>query len=246
MHTKLEDIRVVLVEPQDNRNVGQVCRAMKTMGLRRLYLAGAARIDREEAGITALRARDLLEQAVSCATLEEALRGTSLAAGVSRRRGRWRKYFALDPEQLVERIAAARGPCALVFGRESDGLTDEELALCHVAVRIPSSPEFPSLNLSHAVQVLAYLLFRRLDGRQAGGGQDRYRPIQGEQVDRLVEAIVASLSSVGFFGKGSPQEMGIFWRDLLARAGLEQREAERLKRIFHEIRGLAAARGISP
>jgi tRNA/rRNA methyltransferase len=242
MHANLERIRVVLVEPQEARNVGQVCRAMKTMGLRRLYLVGAARIDRGEAGVTALHARDLLQEAVPCATLEEALRDTALAAGISRRRGRWRKYFALDPEQLVERIASCRGPCALVFGRESDGLTDEELARCHVAVRIPSSPGFPSLNLSHAVQILSYLLFRRL----GGGGERRFRPIAGADMDGVVEAIVDSLSSLGFFRKASPQEMGVFWRDLLARAGLESREAERIKRVFHEIRGLATGRSISP
>ena len=238
MHVELEELRVVLVAPQEARNVGQVCRAMKTMGLRRLYLVGAERIDTREAAVTALHARDVLETAVHCASLEEALRGTELAAGVSRRRGRWRKYFALDPEQLVERIAAARGPCALVFGRESDGLTDEELASCQVAVRIPSSPEFPSLNLSHAVQILAYLLFRRLGGRQDGGEQGGFRPIASEELEALVGEIVDSLSALGFFHKGSPQEMGVFWRDMLARAGLEQREAERLKRIFHEIRGL--------
>ncbi len=248
MPIALEQIRVVLVSPQEARNVGQVCRAMKTMGLSRLYLVGAGHIDTREAAVTALHARDLLEGAIHCAGLPEALRGTALAAGVSRRRGRWRKYFALDPEQLVERIAAARGPCALVFGRESDGLTDEELACCQLAVRIPSSPEFPSLNLSHAVQLLAYLLFRRLGGRRDGGQQGAgqgageqaaFRPIGSEELEVLVGEIVESLSALGFFRKASPQEMGVFWRDLLARAALEQREAERLKRIFQEIRGLA-------
>jgi tRNA/rRNA methyltransferase len=250
MHNALEQIRIVLVSPQEARNVGQVCRAMKTMGLSRLYLVGAEGIDTREAAVTALHARDLLEAAVRCATLPEALRGTALAAGVSRRRGRWRKYFALDPEQLVERIAAVRGPCALVFGRESDGLTDEELACCQVAARIPSSPEFPSLNLSHAVQILAYLLFRRLgggrDGGERSGGPDAgeqaaFHPVRGEELEALVAEIVGNLSALGFFRKASPQEMGVFWRDLLARAGLEQREAERLKRIFHEIRGLKKA-----
>jgi len=240
MHSELEELRVVLVAPQEARNVGQVCRAMKTMGLRRLYLVGAERIDPREAAVTALHARDVLEAAVSCASLPEALRGAALAAGISRRRGRWRKYFALDPEQLVERIAASRGPCALVFGRESDGLTDEELACCQLAVRIPSSPEFPSLNLSHSVQILAYLLFRRLGGGRGGAEQGGFRPIASEELERLVGQIVDSLSALGFFRKASPQEMGVFWRDLLARAGLEQREAERLKRIFHEIRGLGA------
>lgn len=238
MRTSLEGLRVVLVRPQEPRNVGQVCRAMKTMGLQSLYLVGAEGLDRREASVTALEARDLLEAAVACAGLPEALRGTVLSAGLSRRRGRWRKYFALDPEQLVERIIAVRGPCALVFGAEADGLTDQELACCHLAVRIPTSPLFPSLNLSHAVQILAYLLFRRLSSPPP----DRFRPVGDRELDQVVGTIVDTLARLGFFRKSDPGEMGTFWRDLLARAALETREAERLRRIFHEIRGLARHR----
>ena len=234
MRRSLEDIRVVLVRPQEARNVGQVCRAMKTMGLRELYLVGD--VDRVEAGVTALHARDVLDSAVICDRLPDALAGTVLSAGFSRRRGRWRKYFALEPEQLVERIAAVRGPCALVFGAEADGLTDGELGCCELAVRIPSSPAFPSLNLSHAVQIMSYLLFRRLE---AGSRAPGHRPIPREDRERLAQGIVDSLAGLGFFRKSSPEEMGVFWRDLLARAALEKREAERLERIFHELRGLA-------
>jgi TrmH family RNA methyltransferase len=232
----LDDLRVVLVRPQEPRNVGQVCRAMKNMGLGSLYLVGAPELDQAQAAVTALSARDVLERAVRCAALPEALRGTVLSAGLSRRRGRWRKYFALDPEQLVERISGVRGPCALVFGAEADGLTDEELGCCHLAVRIPSSPRFPSLNLSHAVQILAYLLYRRLQPPSP----ERFRPVDDAELDSLVRTIVGTLEGLGFFAKASPEDMGRFWRDLLARAALERREAERLRRIFHEIRGLTA------
>jgi TrmH family RNA methyltransferase len=236
--SSLSGLRVVLVRPQEPRNVGQVCRAMKTMGLESLYLVGAQGLDLAQAAVTALSARDLLEGAVACAGLPEALRGTALSAGLSRRRGRWRKYFALDPEQLVERIAAVRGPCALVFGAEADGLTDEELGCCHLAVRIPTSPRFASLNLSHAVQILAYLLFRRLQSPI----QQEFQPVGDGELEELVGTIVGTLAGLGFFRKSSPREMGVFLRDLLARAAVEKREAERLRRIFHEIRGLAAPR----
>ncbi len=238
MGKSLEGLRVVLVRPQEPRNVGQVCRAMKTMGLDSLYLVGAPGLDLAQAAVTALSARDLLERAVVCSGLPEALHGVALSAGLSRRRGRWRKYFALDPEQLVERIAAVHGPSALVFGAEDDGLSDEELACCHLAVRIPTSPRFPSLNLSHAVQILAYLLFRRLEAPAA----ERFRPVGDGELEQLVGTIVGTLEGLGFFRKASPGEMGLFWRDLLARAALEKREAERLRRIFHEIRGLAEVR----
>jgi tRNA/rRNA methyltransferase len=233
----LDALRVVLVRPQEPRNVGQVCRAMKNMGLGSLYLVGAPELDLAQAAVTALSARDLLDRAVACAALPEALRGTVLSAGLSRRRGRWRKYFALDPEQLVDRICSVRGPCALVFGAEADGLTDEELGCCHLAVRIPTSPRFPSLNLSHAVQILSYLLFRRLESPSP----ERFRPVGDGELDWLVRTIVGTLEGLGFFAKASPEEMGVFWRDLLARAALEKREAERLARIFHELRGLASS-----
>ena len=237
----LDEIRVVLVRPREARNVGQVCRAMKTMGLGALYLVGAGGIDRAEAAVTAVHARDVLEGAVACPGLPEALRGTVLSAGLSRRRGRWRKYFALEPEQLVERIAGVRGPCALVFGAEADGLTDEELACCHLAVCIPTSPAFPSLNLSHAVQILAYLLYHRLGSAAPAAGRDAVAEVE---LDGVVQLIVGTLAGLGFFKKSSPAEMGVFWRDLLARAGLERREAERLQRIFREIGGLGSGHGV--
>jgi tRNA C32,U32 (ribose-2'-O)-methylase TrmJ len=105
-------------------------------------------------------------------------------------------------------------------------------------VRIPTSPRFPSLNLSHAVQILAYLLYRRL---QSPSGQE-FRPVSDGEMEEVVRTIVDTMSGLGFFRKADPREMGVFWRDLLARAALEKREAERLRRIFHEIRGLASPR----
>jgi tRNA C32,U32 (ribose-2'-O)-methylase TrmJ len=88
------------------------------------------------------------------------------------------------------------------------------------------------------VQILAYLLYRRLESPPP----ERFHPVGDEELDSLVRAIVDTLEGLGFFAKASPEEMGVFWRDLLARAAPDRREAERLARIFHEIRGLAGAR----
>jgi tRNA C32,U32 (ribose-2'-O)-methylase TrmJ len=85
------------------------------------------------------------------------------------------------------------------------------------------------------VQILAYLLHRRLEAPPP----ERFRPVDDGVLERLVGTIVGTLEGLGFFRKASPEEMGLFWRDLLARAALETREAERLQRIFHEIRGLS-------
>lgn len=231
-------VRFVLVQPQDSRNVGAVCRAMKTMGLRRLHVVGAGSLDREQAAISAVHAVDVLREAVFCDELPEAVRDAVLVAGVTRRRGRWRKYFALDPEGLGERVAAlATGTCAVVFGNESAGLSDQDLRQCHLAVQIPTSPEFPSLNLSHAVQLVAYALFRRL-----GGGPAGFRPIPADRLEELVAGIIGALRGIGYFTRGDPAELGVFWRDILARAALEQREADRLAELFGKIGGMVAGR----
>jgi tRNA/rRNA methyltransferase len=237
-------LRIVLVQPKEDRNVGSVCRAMKTMGFGSLYIVGDQPIDRGRAAVTAVHAVDVLDRAVRCATLDEAVGEAVLVAGISRRRGKWRKYFALSPEQLAGRVASIEaGICALVFGNEASGLTAGELSRCHVAVRIPSSPEFPSLNLSHAVQVITYQIFRRLQG---GGDPGTFSPVANRTLDSLISIAVASLANIGFFSQGDPQELGVFLRDIFARAALEKREVERLEGIFRRISGLIAGSGIEP
>ncbi len=215
---------------------------MKTMGFHRLHVVGAGSLDRDQAAISAVHAVDVLREAVFCDELTEAVGDAVLVAGVTRRRGRWRKYFAVDPEGLGERVAAlATGTCAVVFGNESAGLSDRDLRRCHLAVQIPTSPEFPSLNLSHAVQLVAYALFRRLGGG-LGAGQAGFRPIPVDRLEELVAGIIGALRGIGYFTRGDPAELGVFWRDILARAALEQREADRLAELFGKIGGMVAGR----
>jgi tRNA/rRNA methyltransferase len=239
-----EQLRIVLVHPKEERNIGSVCRAMKTMGFGSLYIVGGEPIDRSKAEVTAVHAVDVLDRAVCCATLDEAVQEAVLVAGVSRRRGKWRKYFALSPEQLAGRVASIEaGICALVFGNEASGLNAAELSRCHLAVHIPSSPEFPSLNLSHAVQIIIYQISRRLQG---DGGPATFSPVTNKTLDSLVSIAIASLANIGFFTQGDPQELGVFLRDIFARAALEKREVERLEIIFRRISGLVAGSGIKP
>ena len=232
---------VVLVNPQDPRNVGSVCRAMKTMGLRALSLVGNADLDLEAAAVTAVHARDVLDRAVLFRDLPEAVRGAALVAGITRRRGKRRKYLSLTPEQLADRVAAIKtGSIALVFGNEASGLSDAELESCHLAVHIPSSPDFPSLNLSHAVQIIAYQIYRRTAELRGTG---EFRPVSHERLELLVQGILSVLQKIGFFSQGSREEMGVFLRDILARSGVARREADRLAVIFRKIAGLLVRAG---
>jgi tRNA/rRNA methyltransferase len=245
-------VRIVLVRPKDSRNVGAVCRAMKTMGLTALSIVPDALIDPVQARALAHHAADVLEEAVLFASLPEALGGAALVAGTTRRRGRDRKYFSVFPEQLAERVCGAGGgEVAVLFGNEETGLTDDELSQCHLAVTIPSSPAFPSLNLSHAVQLVGWEIFRaRARAAGATGGSGRpltpFTPISAAEVDTLASLITRALKAIGFFTLVGSESMAVFWKDILGRAGLSVGEARRLGVTFRKIGGLITGKGIDP
>jgi len=237
------DVRIVLVRPKDPRNVGAACRAMKCMGLHRLSIVVDGLLDPAQARVLAHYATDVLDAAEVHTDLREAIGDAVLVAGTTRRRGRNRKYFSVFPEQLARRIVSTRGgTVAVLFGNEETGLTDEELELCNLAVSIPASPEFPSLNLSHAVQVICYEIFRA----RTRGKLTPFAPIGAHAVDELVEGITDSLRRIGFFTQVTPRQMTVFFRDILARAGLSVNEARRLGVIFRKIAGLASRHARTP
>jgi len=155
---------------------------------------------------------------------------------LTRRWGKRRKRAVIDPPELCERLRAYEGlEAALVFGNEISGLSDEELDKCHVAVTIPSSRDFPSLNLSHAVQIVAYEVYRSY---RAAAGKRYYTPVSGARLDSLVDQVTGSLGSIGFFKLVTPEEMWRFFRDIFARAALSKFESERIQAIFNKIAGI--------
>ena len=154
----LEKIRVVLVNTSHPGNIGGAARAMKNMGLSRLVLVDPQDFPSSEAVARASGAVDILDGAHIVGTLEEALVGCSLVLGTSAR-DRHIPWPLLDPRECATaslQQVEQGGEVALVFGREYAGLTNEELQRCHYHVHIPSDPEFSSLNLGAAVQVLTY------------------------------------------------------------------------------------------
>lgn len=270
------EIRLVLVRPSDSRNVGAACRAAKTMGIGQLVLVAGDRIDAAEARITAVHAADLIDSARRCNSVAEAIDGCSLAAAVTRRRGKRRKYRIWTPDQLGRHVARSddaaddgSSSLAVVFGNEKDGLTDEEVGPCHVAVSIPSSPAFPSLNLSHAVQIVAYELFKQgLPARHASPndieerqhhprrGEPRQTPARQSQVRQkavpaarlsdLVAPFTSALARAGFFSASGADSVRIFLVDILARGDIVDREAQRLGRILGNVGGLISERSRAP
>ena len=231
------DLRVVLVRPEEGRNVGAACRAAKTMGIENLFLVQPGEIDWREARIIAVHAADVLQRAVVCSSVTEAVQGCTLAAAVTRRDGKRRKYRIWTAEQLGQRLAARRpGTVALVFGNEKNGLSDAEMEPCQVAVAIPSSPRFPSLNLSHAVQIVTYEVYKH--GRATRHARPRQRSVGTERVARMAEPLTRALAEVGFFSSAGARSVQRFLTDILTRADLVDREAQRLERILHNVGGV--------
>jgi len=236
MKTQFDRFHIVLVEPRDSGNVGAVCRAAKTMGFSNLVIVGRERayFDENRVFTLALHARELFENAVFHGKLERAVADSVLAVGVTRRRGKFRKYFSFLPEQLAEHLSTlGEGPVDLVFGRESDGLRDDELNLCNIAVRIPSSDSFPSLNLSHAVQILTYSLHRSYNTGISG-----YRAVPRERMNQVRDTITDSFQAIGFFKQNEKEEVGRFFSDILTRATLSEGEAARLEKMFRKMSAL--------
>ncbi len=236
----LHHVHVVLSHPSEPRNVGAVCRAIKNAGITRLTIVTDSEIDFDAARPLAVDARDVLDATRIVPDLPAALADSTLIAGVTRRVGQRRKLVSFAPWQLAEKAAdLSTSPSgvtlSIVFGNEQSGLSDAELELCHMAVSIPSSPDFPSLNLSHAVQVIAYELYiANLAGRVAAG----YQPIGSQELATEVARIVMSLESLGFRTQTGPQGMRVFLTDIFGRAMLSQAEAHRLRRLFEKIEGM--------
>lgn len=153
----LANVRIVLVGTTHPGNIGAAARAMKTMGLSRLCLVAPSLYPSAEATARASGADDLLTGAKVCSDLDTALQGCRLVFGASARLRRV-EWPQVDPRECARRTAeeAHDGDVALVFGRESTGLSNAEMDRCHFLVHVPANPEYSSLNLAAAVQVLSY------------------------------------------------------------------------------------------
>lgn len=266
---RIEDIIVILCRPSESGNVGAVCRAMKNMGVARLRIVAPERpLDEESIRRRCVHADDIWDRAGHFDRLEDAIKDCALVIGTTRRRGQNRKIRSLDPRELGSYLGGHPGPAAIVFGNERTGLTGEEVDRCTLVSHIPVHPDFPSLNLSHAVQLYTWELSRALSPwapeRAIEADTDAERPapvaIQGapnspaplpHAVDRqrqgeLVHIATDTLRALGFYTHAGRPEQERFFTDLLARAALNRQEADYLEKILSKARRLAEQRTKAP
>ncbi len=234
---------VVLCRPDESRNIGSVCRSMLTMDISQLRIVGKkSDYNENHVNTLALHAKTVWEKALFFDSLYEATKDCAIIAGTTRRRGQKRKNALLLPEEFSQFVAnisdnetKEKGLLAIVFGNERTGLTDAELEVCTMGVTIPTSSEFGSLNLSHAVQIIAYELFRANQKKSISPG---YIPIPVYQLDKTIDTILNSLQSIGFFTQAGKKDMKLFWKNILSRSLLSKGESTYLEKIFTKLAGL--------
>lgn len=228
----LANIRIVLARTSHPGNIGAAARAMKTMGLSRLTLVDPAIFPNSQADAMASGAIDLLAQARVCPSLAEALADTTLALGVSARRRDIVAEVLTPPEVSLRLLAEARiGPVALVFGNETSGLSNEELSLCQGLVTIPSNPEYSSLNLAAAVQVLSYEI-RQAWLEHASWPQPEIDAATGAEIERFYGHLETALAELEFLNPSSPGKLMLKLRRLFARTRLAKEEVNILRGIL--------------
>jgi tRNA/rRNA methyltransferase len=219
----LANIRIVLVETSHPGNLGAVARAMKVMGLNDLRLVNPKCEIDDEARARASGAVDVLERASLGASLDEALVNTVMAAACTSRR-RDLPHPAFTPRQAAPELLklATGAPVAVVFGSETFGLSNEQLIKCRWLVNIPTNPEYASLNLGAAVQVLAYELRSSL--MDAPLDLPEFDPAPHEAVESLLTEMERTLVEIGFLDPANPKRLMPRLRRFFAKAGLEKEE----------------------
>lgn len=252
MLSHLSDIRVVLVGTTHPGNIGSAARAIKTMGLTRMVLVAPQRFPSAEATALAAGADDLLAAARVVPLLEEAVADCVWVVGTSARK-RGHAVPALPPPQAAQELLerARSGPVALVFGRESSGLSNDELDRCNAFVQIPTDPGFRSLNLAAAVQVMAYAcrmaaLERDRDATPDDGGFDPDPPATLAEIEGLFGHYQRVLVRIGFVDAERPRHLMRRLRHLYLRAGLTASEVRILRGILSDTERGIEGPGLHP
>ncbi len=234
----LDNVVVVLDEPQDLVNIAGVVRAMKNMGLSRLRLVKPAEFDAHRITGIAHRSEDLVEATRHLDTLEEAVADAVYVLGTTARGRTAQRNYVRPREVAPELLARAEeGPVAILFGREDRGLTNEGLDLCHSVAIIPTDPEYSSLNLAQACLVLAYELFLAAGGGELPlpEGKRSSRPASQEELEGMYAALREGLERIEFFKAREPRSVMRTVRTLLGRAEPELREARLVRAMGFEI-----------
>ena len=230
-------IRMVLVNTTHPGNIGGAARAIKNMGLTELYLVQPREYPAPRAVWRAAGARDILANAKIVESLDEAIEGCGLVVGTSARERRI-PWPLINPRECGEKIwsEAASHDVALLFGREDRGLTNSELQKCNFHVHIPSNPDYSSLNLATAVQVLAYEV--RMASLQDDKGvlptMDEWdQPLAtADELELFHNHLAKTMATLKFYDPDNPKQLLTRMRRLFNRTRMDKMEVSMLRGLL--------------
>lgn len=227
------NIRIVLCHTSHPGNIGSTARAMKTMGLSRLYLVKPKKFPDGEAKSLAVNAADLLDTAVVTETLEEAIADCNFVIAVSG------KERSLSQEVMPVREAARKTAhmasaqqVALVFGNETSGLSTAEANKCQILATIPANPEYTSLNLAQAVQIMCYECRMAITDGNLHYDEKPVALATQEELERFYAHLKEVLTLIGYLNPKAPKKLFERLRRLYARSRLEKEEVNLLRGIL--------------
>ena len=226
-------VHFVLVEPKGDGNIGSVCRVLKNMGFSNLILVNPVPFLTIDGYRMAASAKDLLDRVVIRDTLDEVLSDFNFVVCTTGKTGK-AKRPVFTPQEVAEMVTSmdSDAKVAIVFGREDRGLENWELRLGYILSTIPTSPDNPSLNLSHAVLVYAYELFKAFTG---GRLKSLGKPATFKEMEGFYGHLKSLLERVGYLDPQNPERMMDVLRRIFGRAFLDSREVRILRGIIRKV-----------
>ncbi|WP_049721872.1 tRNA (cytosine(32)/uridine(32)-2'-O)-methyltransferase TrmJ [Gilvimarinus polysaccharolyticus] len=234
---RLNNLRIVLVNTSHPGNIGGAARAMKNMGLTKLYLVAPKDFPAEKAVWRAAGAQDILDNAIVVETLDEAIADCGLVVGTSARERRI-PWPLVNPRECGTKAIAEAGEheVAVIFGREDRGLTNEELHKCHYHVHIPANDDYSSLNLACAVQVIAYELrmahLTWQEGKAPTFDDWDVPPAKVDGLERYYDHLQQTLEELGFLEPDNPRQTMTRLRRLYGRIRMDEMELSILRGVL--------------
>lgn len=232
----LANVRIVLVHTSHPGNIGAVARAMKNMGLSDLVLVAPKDYPSDEAVWRSANAKDVLANARVVDTVEEAVADCQLIFGTSARE-RTIPWPLVNPRKAAESYIpeAQTSQVAIMFGREDRGLTNEELQLCHQHIHIPTNPDYSSLNIGAAVQVLCYearMAWLAMNEGELEWNEWDVEPATSDQVERFYGHLEQTMVDIGFHNRDNPKQTMTRLRRLFNRVRMDDKEVQILRGIL--------------
>ncbi|MFT5350014.1 MAG: tRNA (cytidine32/uridine32-2'-O)-methyltransferase [Planctomycetota bacterium] len=229
MHEHIsKNIKVVLVGTTHPGNIGATARAMKTMGLEQLVLVNPKIYPDADATARASGADDILAEAIIHQSFSDAISDCHFVFGTSTRNRSipWPLYTPSEAAQQTRKLIAEDSVVAIVFGRESSGLANEELELCNAMIQIPSNPEFSSLNIAAAVQIISYEIRKNmLETEPVLVDIHSKTPLASvEQIQQLYDHLQQCLVDIGYFDPDKPRRLMRRLKRIINRSQLDANE----------------------